>query len=109
MVVLIMGTADVQQKEFGFVFPDHAKWHQTHSNLTAFIAIRENNEELAKEAWDQFFKTDGLSSKCTWEFENTEPPEYFSKGQEAKWITTNMAARYGVGAIHNLAVIQKYL
>lgn len=103
------GTADVQQKEFGFVFPDHAKWHQTHSNLTAFIAIRENNEELAKEAWDQFFNTDGLSSKCTWEFENTEPPEYFSKGQEAKWITTNMAARYGVGAIHNLAVIQKYL
>jgi hypothetical protein len=39
----------------------------------------------------------------------TSPPEYFAESEEAPWITTNKAARYGVSAIFNLANIRKYL
>ncbi|KAJ5690152.1 hypothetical protein N7462_004544 [Penicillium macrosclerotiorum] len=103
------GGQAVQLAEFGFEFPAHATWRQSHSTLTAFAAIEENSAELAYAAWNQFFSTDGYTENHDWGIHKTSPPEYFREGEEAIWVSTNEAARYGVSAISNLASIGKYL
>ncbi|CAI7675299.1 unnamed protein product [Penicillium manginii] len=103
------GGPDVQRKEFGFEFPDHATWRQSHSTLTAFAAVEQNSDYLAKVAWDQFFDSDGYTDHLDWTVLKTSPPEYFSAGEEAPWVSTNETARYGVSAISNLANIGEYL
>ncbi|KAJ5160089.1 uncharacterized protein N7482_007093 [Penicillium canariense] len=103
------GGPDVQREEFGFEFPSHATWRQSHSTLTAFAAVEQNNEKLAHAAWDQFFHTDGYTDDHDWSFIQASPPEYYCDGVEAPWVTTNEAARYGVSAISNLASIGKFL
>jgi hypothetical protein len=52
------GGHEIQSKEFGFEFPDHAIWRQSHSTLTAFAAVEQRSVELGNTAWDQFFATD---------------------------------------------------
>lgn len=103
------GGHDVQRKEFGFEFPDHAEWRQSHSTLTAFAAVEQESDELARAAWDQFFNTDGYRHDRDLVVHKVSPPEYFTVGEEAPWVRTNEAARYGVSAISNLATIGKYL
>ncbi|RHZ65983.1 polysaccharide lyase family 26 protein [Aspergillus thermomutatus] len=103
------GGPEVQRREFGFEFPGHATWRQSHSTLTAFAAVQLKSEDLARAAWDQFFHTDGYTESHEWRVVETAPPEYFTQGEEAAWITTNEAARYGVSAIFNLANIREYL
>lgn len=103
------GGLDVQREEFGFEFPWHATWRQSHSTLTAFAAVEQDDEKLAHAAWDQFFNTDGYRADHDWSVKKAIPPEYFAEGEEAPWITTNEAARYGVSAISNLASIGKFL
>ena len=103
------GGPDVQRREFGFEFPPHATWRQSHSTLTAFAAREQQNGQLAQAAWDQFFNTDGYRSDHDWSVKDCAPPEYFSTGIEAPWMTTNEAARYGVSAISNLAKIGEHL
>lgn len=111
------GSGPVQEEEFGFMFPPSATWRQSHSTLTAYAAVQQNSDELARDAWNQFFGTDGhtqagidgYQSEHEWKVVKTGPPEYFGEGEEAPWITTNEAARYGVSAIFNLANIGKLL
>ncbi|KAJ5218759.1 uncharacterized protein N7498_000858 [Penicillium cinerascens] len=103
------GGPKVQREEFGFEFPSHAIWRQSHSTLTAFAAVESNDEHLAHTAWDQFFNTDGYTVRQDWSILQTSPPDYFSNGEEARWVSTNETARYGVSAIFNLANIGKYL
>ena len=103
------GGHEVQRREFGFEFPDHATWRQSHSTLTAIAAVEQKSEKLARDAWDQFFETDGFGRTHDWNIVKTSPPEYPAKGEEAPWVTTNHAARYGVSAIFNLANIREYL
>lgn len=103
------GGSKVQLEEFGFEFPADATWRQSHSTLTAFAAVEQNRDDLGRAAWDQFFNTDGYKSNHHWTVIKTCPPEYFTNGEEAKWVTTNEVARYGVSAISNLANIKKYL
>ncbi|KAH7357175.1 hypothetical protein BKA65DRAFT_451300 [Rhexocercosporidium sp. MPI-PUGE-AT-0058] len=98
------GGPEIQLKEFGFVFDcglDDA-WRQSHSTLTAVVALEENSEEIARRAWKEF-DSDGYGAAHDWTVEKTE------NGGEAKWITTNEAARYGVSAIGNLAKIREFL
>ncbi|CAI7597620.1 unnamed protein product [Penicillium bialowiezense] len=103
------GGHETQRTEYGFTFPERATWRQSHSTLTAFAANWTNDRRLAEMAWEQFFHTDGFTTSHEWTFTQIEPPEHFSKWEEAKWITTNEAARYGVSAISNLANIRSYL
>ena len=103
------GGPDVQLEEFGFTFPPHATWRQSHSTLTAFAATQQSDDNLARAAWIQFFNTDGYSQNQDWTVRKSSPPEYFAEGEEAAWINTNEAARYGVSAISNLANIGRYL
>ncbi|KAL4895750.1 hypothetical protein BDV59DRAFT_199736 [Aspergillus ambiguus] len=99
----------VQKRIFGFEFPQHATWRQSHSTLTALAAVEQGSAELARDAWDQFFSTDGYNAQHSWTITRVGPPEYFCVGEEATWITTNEAARYGVSAIVNLANIRDFL
>ncbi|KAJ6102693.1 hypothetical protein N7486_005120 [Penicillium sp. IBT 16267x] len=103
------GGPDVQREEFGFEFPSHATWRQSHSTLTAFAAVEQNRDDLGQAAWEQFFNTDGYTANHDWTVLKTSSPDYFAHGEEAVWVTTNEAARYGVSAISNLANIRKYL
>lgn len=103
------GGHEVQRQEFGFEFPSHATWRQSHSTLTAIAAVEQKSEKLGREAWEQFFGTDGYDRTHDWGIVKTSPPEYPAKGEEAPWVTTNMSARYGVSAIFNLANIREYL
>jgi hypothetical protein len=103
------GGSDVQREEFGFEFPSHATWRQSHSTLTAFAAVEQDDESLARAAWDQFFNTDGYTANHDWSVLKSPPPDYLTHGEEAPWITTNEAARYGVSAISNLASIGRFL
>lgn len=103
------GGPDVQRKEFGFLFPDHATWRQSHSTLTAFAAVQQKSDQLANKAWDQFFNSDGYTNSLDWTVLKTSPPEYFSSGEEASWVSTNETARYGVSAIFNLANVGGHL
>lgn len=101
------GGPNVQRDEFGFEFPSHATWRQSHSTLTAFAAAdkKTDNGDLAIAAGEQFFNTDGYAAKQDWRVLKTSPPEYFSRGEEASWISTNETARYGVSALVNLATL----
>jgi hypothetical protein len=103
------GSHDVQFKEYGFKFPLQATWKQSHSTLTAFAANWAKDGALAEAAWDQFFNTDGYDASHDWKITQISPPDYFSDGEEAKWITTNEAARYGISAMSNLANIRVHL
>ncbi|KAJ5939083.1 hypothetical protein N7466_002217 [Penicillium verhagenii] len=103
------GGPRVQKEEFGFEFPSHATWRQSHSTLTAFAAAEQNRDDLGRAAWDQFFSTDGYTADHDWTVVMTSAPDFFNSGNEAAWVTTNEAARYGVSAISNLANIRKYL
>jgi hypothetical protein len=103
------GGHEIQRKEFGFEFPDHAIWRQSHSTLTAFAAVEQRSVQLGNAAWDQFFSTDGYHQNHDWTVIEASPPEYFTSGKEAPWIRTNDADRYGVSAISNLTNIKKYL
>lgn len=102
------GGRDIQREEFGFEFPAHATWRQSHSTLTAFAATQLRRDDPARDglvraAWDQFFNTDGYRVQQDWTMRKTSPPEYFARGEEAPWVTTNESARYGISAISNLA------
>jgi hypothetical protein len=101
------GGPKVQREEFGFEFPSHATWRQSHSTLTAFAAAdsKPRDGHLAIAAGEQFFNTDGYTAQQTWSVQKTSPPEYFTHGEEASWVSTNETARYGVSAIVNLATL----
>ncbi|KAL3476143.1 hypothetical protein BJX99DRAFT_247009 [Aspergillus californicus] len=105
------GGPQTQLQEFGFEFPAQATWRQSHSTLTAYAASHEEPKDaaLAKAAWTQFFETDGYRRDRDLTILKVAPPEYFCDGEEAPWVTTNEAARYGVSAISNLATIGQFL
>lgn len=103
------GGHEVQRREFGFEFPDHATWRQSHSTTTAHAAVALKDKELAAAAWKQFFDTDGYTQAHDWIVVEASPPEHFNRGHEAPWVTTNDAARYSISAISNLANVREYL
>lgn len=103
------GGPDIQRSEYGFEFPAHATWRQSHSTLTATAAREQADGDLGYAAWAQFFDTDGYPNGHDWTILDASPPEYFTTGEEAPWIRTNEAARYGISAISNLASIREYL
>ncbi|PYI06692.1 hypothetical protein BO78DRAFT_444874 [Aspergillus sclerotiicarbonarius CBS 121057] len=100
------GGPGIQRQEFGFEFPPQATWRQSHSTLTAFAARHQGIKVLGQAAWKEFLDTDGYTRHHHW---SVVKASGLIDGEEAPWVTTNEAARYGVSAIFNLANVREYL
>ncbi|MFI7636313.1 Tat pathway signal sequence domain protein [Nonomuraea sp. NPDC049400] len=89
---------------------------QAHSRLTAYAAARTGDADLAAWAWRKFFvdegdqlNRNGLQRQKDWRLTPVDGPNVLAPVQEAPFVSTNDASQYGLAAIHNLALIGKYL
>ncbi|KAI0198575.1 hypothetical protein F4808DRAFT_435690 [Astrocystis sublimbata] len=96
--------AEAQKARYGKSFGS-LSLHQGHSRLTAYAAKRMGNATLARRAWDEFLKTDGLAPTLPWTSVRLTGSEVLAPVDEAAWITTNDVALYGLAAIENLAQV----
>ncbi|MGW7521365.1 exo-rhamnogalacturonan lyase family protein [Streptomyces sp. NPDC054796] len=93
-----------QKAEYGQDF-GNLILRQGHSRLTAYAAVRLDDEALAKRAWREFDTGDGYAPSLPWKAERREGPEVLNPAEEATWVSTNTTAQYGLAAIQNLALI----
>ena len=80
-----------------------------HSRLTAYAADQLNDPELAKRAWREFEAGDGRIARRPYELERIDGPDVIKPIDEARMISTNYAAQWGVSAIQNLALVPEAL
>ena len=84
---------------------------QGHSRLSAWLAHRRGDEELARRAWESFdagvdrLNVNPVQRQRVWETTTVEGPEVLRPVTEAAWVSTNDAAQYGLAVIQNLALI----
>jgi len=79
---------------------------QGHSRLTALAAHRKNDSKLAERAWDEFYNGSGgitRSNKPT--LDRIEGPMVLNPINEAKGLSTNGVAQWGLSAIQCLALV----
>jgi hypothetical protein len=81
---------------------------QGHSRYTAYVANRRNNATLVPRVWSEYLgdgSKDGLAPNAPWKTERIGGSEVLLPIDEAKWVSTNAAALYGVAGIENLALV----
>ncbi|KAH3909163.1 hypothetical protein HBI56_227830 [Parastagonospora nodorum] len=81
---------------------------QGHSRYTAYVANRRNNATLVPRVWSEYLgdgSKDGLAPNAPWKTETIGGSEVLLPIDEAKWVSTNAAALYGVAGIENLALV----
>jgi hypothetical protein len=81
---------------------------QGHSRYTAYVANRRNNATLVPRVWSEYLgdgSKDGLAPTAPWKTESISGSEVLIPIDEAKWVSTNAAALYGVAGIENLALV----
>ena len=79
---------------------------QSHSRLTAFAAYRKNDDKLAARAWDEFYNgTGGITRQNKPRSELIEGPDVLNPVIEAKGVSTNGVAQWGLSAIQCLALV----
>jgi hypothetical protein len=81
---------------------------QGHSRYTAYVANRRNNATLVPRVWSEYLgdgSKDGLAPTAPWKTERISGSEVLIPIDEAKWVSTNAAALYGVAGIENLALV----
>lgn len=79
---------------------------QGHSRLTALAAHRKKDTKLAERAWDEFYNGSGgitRSNKPT--LVRVEGPMVLNPVNEAKGLSTNGVAQWGLSAIQCLALV----
>jgi hypothetical protein len=76
-----------------------------HSRLTAYVALQEQDRELAQRAWQEFAHEWNRNRNL--EVNNITGPDVLNPVEEAAWISTNEAAQWGLAAIQNLALIER--
>ncbi len=78
-----------------------------HSRLTAYAAWKENDDDLAKRAWDEFFGDDRRWARRRWSFhrEVVSGPDSLNPVLETPWLGTNDASQWGLAAIQDLALV----
>lgn len=83
---------------------------QAHSRLAAYAAAATGDAELAARAWTAFEGTgEWLVHRRDFTLERIEPPAVVRPVDEARTVSTNDAAQYGLAAIQNLALIGRFL
>jgi len=98
-------TPEQQAAEFGHDF-GNLNLRQGHSRLTAYVAWKRHDEDLARRAWHELFKGDGgqvnpRDPKTT----HVQGPAVLNPVDEALWVTTNTTNQWGIAAITCLALI----
>jgi hypothetical protein len=81
---------------------------QGHSRFTAYVASKRNNVTLVPRVWSEFLgdgSKDGLARKAPWTTERISGSQVLIPVDEARWVSTNAAALYGVAGIENLAMV----
>ncbi|KAF1940232.1 hypothetical protein EJ02DRAFT_406871 [Clathrospora elynae] len=81
---------------------------QGHSRYTAYVANHRNNATLVPRVWSEYLgdgSKDGLAPNAPWKSERIDGSDVLVPVDEAKWVSTNAAALYGVAGIENLALV----
>jgi hypothetical protein len=81
---------------------------QGHSRFTAYVANRRNNAKLVPRVWSEYLgdgSKDGLAPDAPWKVERISGSDVLIPVDEAKWVSTNAAALYGVAGMENLALV----
>lgn len=102
------GASKVEQvarygKDFG-----NLNLKQGHSRYTAYVANHRNNATLVPRVWSEYLgdgSKDGLAPTAPWKTERIDGSDVLIPVDEAKWVSTNAAALYGVAGIENLALV----
>jgi hypothetical protein len=81
---------------------------QGHSRFTAYVANKRNNATLVSRVWSEYLgdgSKDGLAPNAPWKTQRISGSDVLIPVDEAKWVSTNAAALYGVAGIENLALV----
>jgi hypothetical protein len=81
---------------------------QGHSRFTAYVANKRANATLVSRVWEEFLgdgSKDGLAPTAPWKTERIAGSDVLVPVDEAKWVSTNAAALYGVAGFENLALV----
>ncbi len=76
---------------------------QGHSRLTAYAGARLADGALRRRAWREFYTGDGYPPSMPWQAERLDGSRVMIPVDEAPWVSTNLAALYGLAAMQNLA------
>ncbi|MFD2163420.1 hypothetical protein ACFSJU_13515 [Paradesertivirga mongoliensis] len=102
---LYNASAEEQSKELGRALGS-LNLAQSHSRLTAFAAKRKQDDQLAKRAWNEFkHSKGGITADFTPKTERILGPLVLNPINEARGVSTNSAAQWGLSAIQCLALI----
>ena len=83
---------------------------QGHSRLTAYVARARQDPQLAARAWGEFNNSQGrLPADHVLERTLVTGPEVMRPVEEARFVSTNGTAQFGLAAIQCLALIGDYL
>ncbi|WP_111640656.1 exo-rhamnogalacturonan lyase family protein [Marinimicrobium alkaliphilum] len=99
---LYNASAEEQRAALGVAFGNNSLTN-AHSRLTAYVAHREQDRELAERAWAEFAREWNRSRNL--EVKQLTGPVVLNPTEEAAWMSTNEAAQWGLAAIQNLALI----
>ncbi|KAL0941174.1 uncharacterized protein CTRU02_203937 [Colletotrichum truncatum] len=81
---------------------------QGHSRLTAFAANELKRPDLVRRAVEEFKNGDGFRDfgpESPWQSTEVDKLHVLEPTDEAPWISTNIAALYGLAGIQNLALL----
>jgi hypothetical protein len=81
---------------------------QGHSRFTAYVANKRGNATLVSRVWEEFLgdgSKDGLAPTAPWKTQRIAGSDVLVPVDEAKWVSTNAAALYGVAGFENLALV----
>jgi hypothetical protein len=77
---------------------------QGHSRLTAYAAHIKRDPELARRAWEEFYAgRAGFAPDQRYESQRITGSAALNPVDEARWVSTNAAAQWGLAAIQCLA------
>lgn len=113
--ILYQAPAEQQTARLGRTFSGSLT--QGHSRLTAYAAKQNNDPDLAKRAWSEFFRQGGGSRsgggqgtrRRAREVRRVEGPAVLRPIDEVPMISTNDAAQSGLAAIQCLALVPEAL
>ncbi|WEG13701.1 hypothetical protein PU629_04865 [Pullulanibacillus sp. KACC 23026] len=84
-------------------------WPMFSTGITAYAAMKRQNEQLAELAWDILLKDRAGSSSMSESLQSVEENEFVRPIKEIPWVTTNTVSQWTLNAIMCLEFIGKSL